>query len=206
MRIVWTRCGAVAVTLALVTFDAPLLGTRVNAQTTATTVSSSSGPVAWDHGPVFAGQVTNLGVQDICPPGVCDNHDLNVTLPAPAATFYSSNTATLTIKFTWTSSAPTDIDLFAISPAAADHGPGAPDGTFTAPGHETLTITDPLDGVWHIRSTVALSPLPTPVHAVATLTTAPKPTSPAPAPKPHGVATFVDYAAPEDCPAGDLPG
>src|SRR6266850_1526138 len=179
MRIVRTGCGALVVTVALVVLASPLPRIHLKAQTTASTVSSSSGPVAWDHGAVVAGQVTNLGVQDICPPGLCDNHDLGVVLPAPAATFYTTNTATLTIKFTWTSSAPTDIDLFAISPAAADHGPGAPDGTFTGPGVETLTITDPLDGMWHIRSTAALSPLPTPVHAVATLTTAPKPTKPA---------------------------
>jgi hypothetical protein len=206
MRIVRTGCGALAATVALIALASPLHRTHLKAQATATTISSSSGPVEWDHGAVIAGQVTNLGVQDICPPGLCDNHDLNVVLPAPAAPFYTTSTATLTIKFTWTSPAPTDIDLFAISPAAADHGPGAPDGTFTGPGYETLTITDPLDGVWHIRSTAALSPLPTPVHAVATLTTAPKPTSPAPAPQPHGVATFVNYAAPEDCPAGTVPG
>ena len=206
MRIVRTHCGALAVTVALVALATPLQHTHVDAQATATTISSSSGPVEWDHGAVVAGQVTNLGVQDVCPPGLCDNHDLNVILPAAAATFYTTNTATLTITFTWTSSAPTDIDLFAISPASADHGPGAPDGLFTGPGNETLTVTDPLDGLWHIRSTAALSPLPTPVHAVATLTTAPKPTSPAPAPLPHGVATFVNYGAPEDCPAGTVPG
>ena len=203
MRILRTGFGALAVTVALASPSHP---THLEAQATATTISSSSGAVEWDHGPVFAGQVTNLGVQDVCPPGLCDNHDLTVVLPAPASTFYSTNTATLTITFTWTSAAPTDIDLFAISPAAADHGPGAPDGTFTGPGNETLTITDPLDGLWHIRSTAALSPLPTAVHATATLTTAPKPTAAAPAPQPPGVATFVNYAAPEDCPAGSVPG
>src|SRR4051812_1611293 len=206
MRIVRTGCGAFVAAVALVALASPLQPTHLKAQTTATTVSSSSGTVEWNHGAVFAGQVTNLGVQDVCPPGLCDNHDLTLVLPAPASTFYSTNTATLTIAFTWTSSAPTDIDLFAISPAGADHGPGAPDGTFTGPGSETLTITDPLDGVWHIRATAALSPLPTSVHAVATLTTAPKPATPAPAPQPHGVATFVNYAAPEDCPAGTVPG
>src|SRR3954462_10038749 len=206
MRIVRTGCGAFVAAVALVALASPLHRTHLKAQTTATTVSSSSGTVEWNHGAVFAGQVTNLGVQDVCPPGLCDNHDLTLVLPAPASTFYSTNTATLTIAFTWTSSAPTDIDLFAISPAGADHGPGAPDGTFTGPGSETLTITDPLDGVWHIRATAALSPLPTSVHAVATLTTAPKPATPAPAPQPHGVATFVNYAAPEDCPAGTVPG
>ena len=200
------RAALLGTLVALGLIALPPHGGWLHAQVSTTSITSSSGPVEWDHGPVVAGQVTNLGVQDVCPPLVCDNHDLTVILPAPAATFYTANTATLTIKFTWTSSAPTDIDLFAISPAAADHGPGAPDGTFTGPGEETLTITDPLDGLWHIRATAALSPLPTAVHAVATLTTAPKPTSPIPPPSPHGAPTFVNYAAPEDCPPGALPG
>ena len=206
MWIVRTPRAALAAMAALAALVATPPPAHLDAQASTTTISNSSGTVAWDHGPVVAGQVVNAGVQDVCPPGLCDNHDLVVVLPAPAATFYTTNTATLTITFTWTSSAPTDIDLFAISPAGADHGPGAPDGTFTGAGNETLTITDPLDGLWHIRSTAALSPLPTPVHAVATLTTAAKPTSPAAPPQPNGVATFVNYAAPEDCPAGAVPG
>jgi hypothetical protein len=192
--------------VALALLALPARPAPVGAQAAPGTISSSSGPIAWDYGPVVAGQFTNLGAQDVCPPGMCENHDLTVVLPARAATFYTTSTATLTIKFTWTSSAPTDLDVFAISPAAADHGPGAPDGRFTGPGYETLTITDPLDGVWHIRSMAALSPLPTPVHAVATLTTAAKPASPQPAPPPNGAPTFVNYAAPEDCPAGTVPG
>jgi hypothetical protein len=31
-------------------------------------------------------------------------------------------TAKLTIKYTWTSTVPTDLDIFAISPSGADHG------------------------------------------------------------------------------------
>jgi hypothetical protein len=84
--------------------------TFLTAQSPGSSISSTSGPVQWDFQPVIAGQVTNLGVQDVCPPGLCDNHDLVVALPAPAATFYTTNTAKLTIKYTWSSSAPTDID------------------------------------------------------------------------------------------------
>src|SRR5438874_9107096 len=173
----------------------------MSAQSAASSISSTSGAAQWDYAAVVAGQVTNLGVQDVCPPALCDNHDLTVVLPSPAATFYQTMTATLTIKFTWTSSAPTDIDIFAVSPSSADHGPGAPDGLFTGPGEETLTLTDPVDGLWHIRSMAALSPLPTSAHAVATLTVAAKPTAPVPAPAPNGAPTFVNYAAPEDCPS-----
>jgi hypothetical protein len=77
----------------------------VSAQSSGTSISSTSGPVSWDFGPVVAGTVTNVGIQDTCPPGLCDNHDLTIILPAPAATFYQTNTVQLTLKYTWTSTA-----------------------------------------------------------------------------------------------------
>src|SRR5437879_5499492 len=168
-------------------------------------ISSSSGPVSWDFGPVVAGTVTNVGIQDICPPGMCDDHDLTVVLPSPAATFYQTMTAKLSITYTWTSTVPTDLDVFAISPAGADHGPGSPDDTSTGAGIEVLTLTDPASGVWHIRSVAALAPLATAAHAVATLTVAPRPTTPPPPPPPPGAPTFVNYPAPEDCSAAHPP-
>src|SRR5689334_23802467 len=109
----------------------------VSAQSAGSSISSTSGPVSWDFGPVVAGTVINVGIQDTCPPGVCDNHDLTITLPAPAATFYQTNTVQVTIKYTWSSTAPTDLDVFAISPNAADHGPGSPDSTTTGPVKKT---------------------------------------------------------------------
>jgi len=168
-------------------------------------ISSSSGPVSWDFAAVGGGTVTNVGIQDICPPGMCDDHDLTLILPAPAATFYQTMTAKLTITYTWTSTAPTDLDVFAISPSGADHGPGSPDDTSTGPGIEILTVTDPVDGVWHIRSVAALAPLPASAHAVVTLTTAARPTAPPPPPPAPGAPTFVNYAAPEDCTAPNTP-
>ena len=166
---------------------------------TSTSISSTSGPVTWDFNPVAVGTVMNEGIQDICPPVMCDNHDLTVVLPAPAATFYQTMTARLTIKYTWTSTVPTDLDIFAISPTSADHGPGSPDNTSTGPGEEDLTVTDPLDGVWHMRSVASLSPVPTSAHAVVTLTIAPRPTSPLPPPPAPGASAFVIYPAPNDC-------
>ena len=168
-------------------------------------ISSSSGPVSWDFAAVGGGTVTNVGIQDICPPGMCDDHDLTLILPAPAATFYQTMTAKLTITYTWTSTVPTDLDVFAISPSGADHGPGSPDDTSTGPGIEILTVTDPVDGVWHIRSVAALAPLPASAHAVVTLTTAARPTPPPPSPPAPGAPTFVNYAAPEDCTAPNTP-
>jgi hypothetical protein len=163
-------------------------------------ISSNSGPVSWDFAAVVAGTVTNVGVQNVCPPGLCDNHDLTVVLPAPAATFYQTMTAKLTIRYTWTSTVPTDLDIFAISPSGSSHGPGSPDDTSTGPGEEDLTVTDPIDGVWHIRSVASLAPLPTVAHALVTLTTAPRPTTPPPPPPAPGAPAFVNYPAPEDCP------
>lgn len=172
----------------------------VSAQSSGTSISSTSGPVSWDFGPVVAGTVTNVGIQDTCPPGLCDNHDLTIVLPAPAATFYQTNTVQVTLKYTWTSTVPTDLDIFAISPNAADHGPGSPDDTSTGPGEEDLTLTDPLDGVWHIRSVAATVPLPVSAHLVATMTVAPRPTAPPPPPPAPGAPAFVNYAAPENIP------
>src|SRR5439155_5755060 len=170
----------------------------VSAQT-GSSISSSSGPVSWDFGPVVAGTVTNVGIQDTCPPGMCDDHDLTVVLPSPAATFYQTMTAKLTITYTWTSTVPSDLDIFAISPSAADHGPGSPDDTSTGAGIEVLTVTDPVDGVWHIRSVAALAPLPTVAHAVVTFSTAARPTSPPPPPPAPRAPTFINYPAPNDC-------
>ncbi len=174
----------------------------VSAQTgtpPSSSISSSSGPVSWDFGPVGGGTVMNVGIQDMCPPGMCDDHDLTVVLPAPAATFYQTMTAKLTINYTWTSTVPTDLDLFAISPNGADHGPGSPDDTSTGPGQEILTVTDPIGGVWHIRSVASLTPVPTAAHAVVTFTVAPRPTTPPPPPPAPGAPTFINYPAPNDC-------
>src|SRR5258707_11574727 len=163
------------------------------------TISSSSGALVWDFGPVGGGTVVNEGIQDICPPVIWDDHDLTVVLPAPAATFYQTMTAKLTFKYTWTSTVPTDLDVFAISPNAADHGPGSPDDTSTGPGEEDLAVTDPIDGLWHIRSVASSSPVPTGAHAVVTLTIAPRPTVPPPPPPSPGAPAFVTYAALPDC-------
>src|SRR5207249_1184186 len=165
----WRRSALLFTAVSLAALRLPFADSgSISAQSGGDSISSTSGSVQWDFAPVVAGQVINAGVQDVCPPGICDNHDLTVVLPSPAATFYTTMTAKLTIQYTWNSTVPTDLDIFAISPTGADHGPGSPDDTSTGPGIETLTLTDPLDGVWHVRSMAALSPLPTSAHAVAT--------------------------------------
>src|ERR1700732_2666729 len=156
-----------------------------SAQTTTpptSTISSGSGPLAWDFAPVGGGTVTNVGIQDVCPPGMCDDHDLNIVLPSAPATFYQTMTAQGTFKYTWPPTVPTDLDIFAISTNGADHGPGSPDDTSSGAGEEDLTLTDPLPGLWHIRSVAALVPLPTAAHVVVTMTVATRPTPPPPPP------------------------
>src|ERR1700687_1091120 len=181
--------------LVLLVHDTP----SVSAQSSpSSSISSSSGPVSWDFAAVGGGTVTNVGIQDICPPVMCDDHDLTVVLPAPAATFYQTMTAKLTITYSWTSTLPTDLDIFAISPAGADHGPGSPDDTSTGAGMEILTVTDPGHGRWHIRSVASLAPVPTSAHAVLTLTIATRPTTPPPPPPAPGAPAFINYPAPDN--------
>ena len=196
----WRRSALLFTVVSLAALRLPFADSDSLSAQSGDSISSTSGSVQWDFAPVVAGQVINAGVQEVCPPGMCDNHDLTVVLPSPAATFYTTMTAKLTIQYTWNSTVPTDLDIFAISPTGADHGPGSPDDTSTGPGIETLTVTDPVDGLWHIRSMAALSPLPTSAHAVATLTVAQRPTKAASPPSPNGAPTFVNYFAPEDCP------
>src|SRR6267143_1581467 len=135
----------------------------------------SNGSISWNFGPVIAETAVDLGVPDKCPPVVCDNYDLTVELPLPAAIFYQTMTARLTFKYTWSSILPTDLDIFAIGPGGDRHGPGSPNTTSTGPGEEDLTIDDPAQGVWHIRSVASTALLPTAAHVVATLAISPRP-------------------------------
>src|ERR1041385_1285284 len=99
----WRRSALLVTGVVLAALSLPFADSRsVSAQTAASSISSTSGPVQWDYGPVIAGQFINAGLQDVCPPGLCDNHDLTVILPSPAATFYTTMTAKLTIQYTWT--------------------------------------------------------------------------------------------------------
>ena len=206
MRLVRSASPIAAATLLFASFLVLWLAhdsSRLSAQAatpSSSSISSNSGPVAWDFGPVAAGTVTNVGIQDTCPPVLCDNHDLTIVLPTSAATFYKTNTAKLTLKYTWNSTVPTDLDIFAISPNAADHGPGSPDDTSTGAGEEDLTLTDPVDGLWHIRSVAATAPVPTAAHVVATLTIAPRSTTPPPPPPSPGAPAFINYPAPDNIP------
>ena len=160
-------------------------------------ISSTSGPVSWTYAPVVAGTVVDTGVEDFCPPGPCDEYALALALPSPASTFYVTYTATLSIHYSWTSTVATDLDIFAYGPNGAKYGPGSPDTNTSGDNYEDLVITDPVDGVWKLRSVASLSPLPTAASATATLTIATRTASPSPNGQPH-VASFTNYPADEN--------
>src|SRR5260370_32375826 len=100
------------VTLVLLLHDTPSVSAQIGTPPSSS-ISSSSGPVSWTFAPVGGGTVVNVGIQDICPTGLCDDHHLTVVLPAPAATFYQTMTAKLTINYTYASTPPTDLHVFA---------------------------------------------------------------------------------------------
>ena len=161
-------------------------------------ISTAAPTVNVDFAPVVAGTYTDVGIQNTCPTLVCDNFDVTVVLPQAASTFYAANTAKLSIHYTFTSTVDSDLDIFAISPNGASHGPGAHDITATGVNYEDLVVTDPVAGVWHVRSVASLSPLPVGAHATITMTVAPRPTV-APPPGPSAQAYTV-YPAPENIP------
>src|SRR6266852_4560823 len=180
---------------------------RSRAATPPSGTISSGGTVSWDFAPVVGGTVIDVDlIEANCPPGPCDNFDLTVVLPSTSPTFYQTNTGRLSIHYSWSSSLPTDLDLFAFSPSGAKQGPGSPDTTATGANFEDLVITDPKAGVWHIRSVASTAPLPTPAHAVATLTFGPRPVVPPPPPPPPGAPQFVNYPMPENIAPACIPG
>src|SRR5207249_4566098 len=133
------------------------------------TISSSSGPLAWDFGPVGGGTVINVGIQDICPPGLCDDHDLTVVLLSPAATSYQTMTSRPTAPMpppaapgaptfinypapddcTGTQQPPSCIQPSTGSTTAGEHGAGEPSigvdwntgKAFIEAGNHTLRVT-----------------------------------------------------------------
>jgi len=143
---------------------------------------TSGSAAAWDFAPVGPG--VSLGgtteTTGACAPVYCDAYALTVTLPEADQQFYLTHKATLTINYTWTSSGPDDMDVFAFAPDGTESGPGSPDDLSTGDGVEVLHIANPPSGTWTVESYVGVSDEPTAAHATATLTyeTVPAPPSP----------------------------
>jgi Bacterial Ig-like domain len=160
----------------LAVFVAALLALFVGGGATAATPSSGTiGPTsgsstAWDFAPVGPGVSSGGTIEFLCAPVYCDSYQLTVALPQPDQQFYLTHAATLHIDYTWTSTGPDDMDVFAFAPDGTESGPGNPDDVSTGPGHEELDISNPTSGVWTIESHVGVTDEPTVAHAVATLT------------------------------------
>src|SRR5260370_19477466 len=155
------------------------------AATAATPSGGTIGPTsgsstAWDFAPVGPGVSSGGTIEFLCAPVYCDSYQLTVALPQPDQQFYLTHKATLHIDYTWTSSGPDDMDVFAFAPDGTESGPGSPDDISTGAGHEALDIANPASGVWTIESHVGVTDEPTVAHAVATLTydTIPAPPNP----------------------------
>jgi len=199
-----TRISASGIPLRLIVAAAWLVsmvvvGGRLSNAHAATPTSgsiSAPGTLSWDFAPVTGGATlsdVSGPVASLCPPAQCDNFDLTVNVPA--APYYQTNTATLKLYYTWNSGAvPTDLDIFAFGPSGQQSGPGTPDNFAAGAGGETLVITDPAPGVWHIRS-VAADAVNQAAHVDATLTTAARPAPGAPPPNPTNMA-FINYQVP----------
>jgi len=167
-------------------FVAALVALFVGGAATAATPSvgtigpTSGSSTAWDFAPVGPGVSSGGTIEFLCAPVYCDSYQLTVALPQPDQQFYLTHKATLHIDYTWTSSGPDDMDVFAFAPDGTESGPGSPDDISTGAGHEALDVANPASGVWTIESHVGVTDEPTVAHAVATLTydTIPAPPNP----------------------------
>lgn len=160
----------------LASLIAMLLALLVGGAATASTPSEGAiGPAsgsntAWDFAPVGPGVSSGGTVEFLCAPVYCDSYQLTVTLPQPDEQFYLGYKAVLHIVYTWNSTGPDDMDVFAFAPDGTESGPGNPDNVSTGAGIEVLDIANPASGVWTIESHVGVTDEPTAAHAVATLT------------------------------------
>jgi hypothetical protein len=141
---------------------------------------ASGSQTAWDFAAVGPGVSSGGTIEFACPPLYCDAYTLNVSLPSPDSTFYATHRATLHLVYTWNSTGPDDMDIFAFAPDGTESGPGSPDDQSTGAGKEELDISNPQSGAWTIESYVGVSDEPTVAHTTAKLTyeTIPAPTTP----------------------------
>jgi hypothetical protein len=141
---------------------------------------ASGSSTAWDFAAVGPGVSSGGTIEFLCAPVYCDSYQLTVSLPQPDQQFYLTHKAILHIDYTWTSTGPDDMDVFAFAPDGTESGPGSPDDVSTGAGVEVLDIANPPSGVWTIESYVGVSDEPTVAHGVATLTyeTIPAPPNP----------------------------
>jgi predicted heme/steroid binding protein len=176
---------------------AQLVGT--SAVSAATPASGTVGPAngsttAWDFAAVGPGVSSGGTIEFVCPPAYCDSYTLNVALPSDDATFYATHSATLELTYTWNSTGPDDMDIFAFAPDGTESGPGSPDAQSTGPGKEVLDISNPQSGAWTIESYVGVTDEPTVAHTVAKLTYATIPAVTPPPTREFASPVFTDVS------------
>src|SRR5690242_2989742 len=107
------------------------------AATAATPAEGTIGPASgsstsWDFAPVGPGVSSGGTIEFLCAPVYCDSYQLTVSLPLSDQQFYLTHKATLHIDYTWNSTGPDDMDVFAFAPDGTESGPGNPDNISTA--------------------------------------------------------------------------
>src|SRR5713226_10771252 len=137
--------GRFGLSLAVTALLIASLFTYADSAAAATPASGDLGPasgaqLAWDFAPVGPGVSSGGTIEFVCAPVYCDSYQLTVALPQPDQQFYLTHKATLHIDYTWTSTGPDDMDVFAFAPDGTESGPGSPDDISTGPGEEVLSI------------------------------------------------------------------
>ena len=92
------------------------------AATPASGTIDGSKPVAWDSAPAAGAGLGGTPTPSTCAPGTCDKFDLNVVLPQADKDFYLHYKAQLSFKYTWQSTTPDDMDIFAFDPTGGEAG------------------------------------------------------------------------------------
>jgi hypothetical protein len=165
------RVAALASVVAIVLVAIPA---SPRASTPASGTLTAAGSVAWDFAATYSQTYFTGNVVSDCPAGYCDNFDLTLKLPQPAARLYATKTTSMIVDCTWSSPAPTDMDYFIISPDGTQTGPGVPDDATPGNGRETLTLVNQKEGLYHVRSIASLAAAPQASHCVASLVVSPK--------------------------------
>jgi hypothetical protein len=193
-KLAGAACGVIALMAMAVTPGGLLVG---QAATPASGTIDGSKTVEWDSPPVAGAGLGGTPTPSTCAPGTCDKFDLNIVLPAADTDFYSHYKAQLSFHYTWTSTTPDDMDIFAFDPTGAQAGgPGTPDDQTTGAGVENLVLNNPMSGHWTIESAAGVTVEPTPAHTVAKLTITPLPPVKVTQVLQHDSPKLTNYAAP----------
>ncbi|MHB8571695.1 MAG: sialidase family protein [Candidatus Dormibacteria bacterium] len=165
-----------------VTLGVAMVSGGGQAATPASGTVDGTGAITWQFAPIAGAELRQTSEE--CPSNACDNFDLTVKLPQPAAQFYVANHAQLLVTGTWdTGASPSNILLFVFGPEGNRVVGGQPQTS--GKGSDYIVLNDPPDGLYHVRVTPpnaedSTAPLATPttVSGSAVLTMLPRAASP----------------------------